>query len=180
MRRRLAAMLPTLLSAMLVPLFACAVYAAQAPFVCGTSPRNDEQQQALARWAAGQRRKAANALVLPSGYAKDNVVVVKANELNAPFSHPIDLAGKTLTFTRSGNTTFSEATGTLHFDDDRGVKLPVDENRNATFTIAGFDFPFFDRTARTLYISQLHGIYPDAAPPLLPRADFQLTDAEWL
>src|SRR5947199_9424018 len=107
MRRRLAAMLPTLLSAMLVLLFACAVYAAQAPFVCGTSPRNDEQQQALARWAAGRRGKATNALVLPSGYVKDDVAVLKANELTAPFWHPIDLAGKTLTFSRSGNATFS-------------------------------------------------------------------------
>src|SRR5260221_11245073 len=118
--------------AVLGPRSAGAALAGPVPFVCGTSPRNDEQQQALARWAAGRRQKAANALTLPSGYVKDNVAVVKANELNSPFSHPIDLAGKTLTFTRSGNTTFSEAPGPLHFDDDRGVKLPVAENRNST------------------------------------------------
>jgi hypothetical protein len=166
--------------AVLVLALAGAVHAAQTPFVCGTSPRNDEQQQSLARWAAGQRQKAATALVLPSGYAKDGIGVVEANDLITPFSHPIDLTGKTLTFSRSGNETFSEATGALLFDEDRGAKLAVDTNRNAAYTIAGFDFPFFDRTVRTIHISQLHGIYPDTAPPLLPRADFQLTEAEWL
>lgn len=171
--------LPTVLLLAVASVLHASGTSSDEPFSCGSSPENDARQRDLAQWVTARRPagKAATATT-PNGYAKDNVVVLTADDTTAPFFHLIDLRGKTLTFTRDGNQTFSESTGPLAFEDDLGTKLSVDANKNATYTIAGFDFPFFDRTTRTLYISQLHGIYPDAAPPLLPRETYQMNEAE--
>lgn len=169
----------TLLPTVLLLAVASGLHASDEPFSCGSSRENDARQRDLAQWVMARTPagKVATATA-PTGYAKDNVVVMTADDTTAPFFHLIDLRGKTLTFTRDGNETFSESTGPLAFEEDLGTKVSVDANKVATYFIGGFDFPFFDRTTRTLYISQLHGIFPEAPPPLLPRETYQLNEAE--
>lgn len=109
----------------------------------------------------------------------NGVVVLPSDDSIAPFNRPFNLAGRSLTFTRTGPESYSEQSGPLQFDDDRGTLLTLDRTtKSVVYNIAGFDFPFFGRTVRTLYVSQLLAIYLDvpALPP--PLTVYQWGDAE--
>ncbi|MBV8517935.1 MAG: hypothetical protein JO197_11095 [Acidobacteria bacterium] len=108
------------------------------------------------------------------------IYLVPADDDIAPaHGRPFNLAGKTITFTRTGSSSFRSDTTALQFDDDRGAQLTLSSaTRSTTYTIHAFDFPFFGTSTHTLYVSQLFAIYL-APPPALPGGSFvQYTDAD--
>lgn len=171
------------LTSILLLLLAAPVALAQEPFFCGTSPANDARVEALGEWLAARDADRASKGLLPASnvYAKNNVVVLPGDDSTVPFRQPFDLLGKSLTFTRVNATTFNESTGPLVWEEQFATALfSNNQTRSATYTIAGFDFPFFGRTAKTLYISQLQGIYLDPVPPVPVSSFYQYNDAEAL
>jgi hypothetical protein len=108
------------------------------------------------------------------------IYLVPADDDIAPgYGRPFNLAGKTITFTRTGSSSFRSETSALQFDDDRGAQLTLSSaTRSTTYTIHAFDFPFYGTSTHTLYISQLFAIYL-SPPPALPGGSFvQYTDAD--
>jgi hypothetical protein len=94
---------------------------------------------------------------------RKGVLLLPSDETIAPFNKQFNLTGRTLTFTRTG-ASFSETTGPLQFDEERGTLLEPDYDTYSVPYTLKFDFPFFDRTTRTLHISHLMGIYLDSQP----------------
>src|SRR5438128_97706 len=127
-----------------VLLFASAM-SAQEPFVCGTSAANDASVEARGRWIAMRESLRAAKTGSPAGngaYARNNVIVLPADDSTAPFLRAFDLTGKTLTFTHNGSESFTETTSELNYDDALGVQLPTDVGtRSGSYTLASFDFP---------------------------------------
>lgn len=166
----------------LLLLFAAAIRAEE-PFVCGTSAKNDAVVETRGHWfdMRDSFRAAKGRVPSAEAYAKNNVIVLPADDSTAPFRKPFDLIGKSLTFMRNGDDSFSESTGALVYDDVLGVQLTTDLATHSTsYTLAQFDFPFLGRTARKLYISQLHAIYLDPPPPVPVSSFKQYNDAEAL
>lgn len=114
---------------------------------------------------------------LPEVTASHGVILVPNDDTITPNLRPFNLKGKSVTFTRTGAESFRSATGPLQYDDEIGSKLALDPTTlSATYTIEGFEFPFFDTTRRTLHISRLLAIFFDAPPP--PATFRQYTDAD--
>lgn len=110
---------------------------------------------------------------------KNGIVLLPNDDTIAPFNRPFNLTGKSLTFTPAESGSFREETGPLQFDEDRGTTLVLDSaTKSATYTISGFDFPFFGEAVRTLHISQLLAIYLDPVPAPYPFSFPQYGDAE--
>lgn len=135
---------------------------------CGTSARTDEQVRQLEAFAAAREQMllSKGLHLTPNASVRSNVVVMAADDSNAPFLHPFDLNGRTLEMQRSGAQSFNVANVALAYDESLGqeVKLPAAATYVAV-PLTQFRFPFFDREATTLYVSQFNGVFLD-----VPRA----------
>ncbi|MCM2315188.1 MAG: hypothetical protein NDJ92_08560 [Thermoanaerobaculia bacterium] len=151
--------------------------AAAEPVHCGTSRANDERLRAQHR-LVNERRQI---LAVPGIAVQNNVILVPNDDTIAPLGRAFNLTGKSVTFTRTSSSSFRSETGPLVFDDDLGSQLTLDPaTRYATYTIGGFDFPFFGTSRRTLHISRYLAIYLET-PPSVASVNFrQYTDAELL
>ena len=109
--------------------------------------------------------------------ARAGVILVPNDDTIAPLTRSFELAGKSITFTRTGPSSFSSITGPLILDGERGTRLSLDPaTLSATYSIQGFDFPFFESARRTLHISRLMGIYFEPPPPAARFAQFTEAD----
>jgi hypothetical protein len=126
--------------------------------VCGTSPDMTERVQELGAWSAARARTMASKGVLAaSAVRRDNVFLLPADETNAPFRRPFDLAGRTLQFTRAGSTGFSVANVPLAYNNDTGST--VSWSGTTASVDLGFHFPFFGTTIRNVVVSQMNAIF---------------------
>src|SRR5687768_4071045 len=111
---------------------------------CGTSAaqiRSVEDSAASSRVLADA--VASKGLTLKRASLRDGVVVVPADETNAPYRRAADLAGRSLNFTRQGPTGFRANNVPLAYSDDLGSPVPLERENSAeeygTFDL-GFDF----------------------------------------
>jgi len=125
---------------------------------CGTSPvqiRSVEDAAASSRLMA--KAVASKGLAAKPAVLRDGVVIIPADETNAPWRRPVDLAGRSLTFTRQGSTGFRANNVPLAYSDDQGTLIPLDrDNGDEEYARVdlGFDFPFFDSTLREVYVTR--------------------------
>ena len=146
---------------------------------CGTSTETIELVRQAAAWSAAKAKTvAAKGLATASVAERDGMFVVPVDVTNAPYFNPFDLAGRTLVFERSGQARFAMRNEALDWNADAGAQVtlqgPIAEPY-APVTL-DFDFPFFDRTARTIYVSGNNAIYfsAPAASELRQYGDVEL------
>jgi hypothetical protein len=106
--------------------------------------------------------------------AYDGFVVLHADEAIAPFKNPIDLAGRSVTFTLQSDGTYAVANVPLQFDGEIGTLVPYEPGgRVARYTLGRFAFPFFGQSLSELTLARDGGIYPGTPPePTVPRYDW--------
>ncbi|HEX8153606.1 MAG TPA: hypothetical protein VF698_10790, partial [Thermoanaerobaculia bacterium] len=162
-----------LLSAIVV--FSLSV-AAEERFVCGTSPAEIARDEAQAQWSQARRleRLSAGEGGAAAITTRDNVVIVNADDVNAPFRRPFDLAGKSLTFTPSGDG-YSVTAGESQYDEARGALTSFGAERSIEYTLRGFELPLFGANVKKLYISRNNAI---SLEPLPADSFPQYTDLE--
>ena len=155
------ALLPVLFLSLAVPLFAATIPE------CATSPANNERLRELDAWTAAKvRQSAAKGIAKPNDVAARNgVFVLQADDLNAPFRRPFDLEGQTLVLQPRDATTFTASREPLVFDEDAGPTLALNGAASSAAVSIGFDFPFFDRVRRQLFVSAYGAIYFAAPKP---------------
>src|SRR5215212_6286408 len=142
---------------------------------CATGPETLERVRQLGEWSrARSLQREAQAKETSPVVERNGIYVIDADPTNAPFFHPVDLEGRTIVLDRRDDATFMSSTAPLAWDDDIGTPLTFDVNGSASFTLA-FDFPFFERTVRKLYVSPRNALY--LAPPRESAID-QRSDLE--
>ena len=96
---------------------------------CGTSERTNAREVQLDAFATARERlmQSKGLHLTPNATVRNNVVVLPADELTAPFFHPFDLAGRSLELQRSGAQSFNVSNVPLGYDADRGqaITLPA-------------------------------------------------------
>jgi len=131
---------------------------------CGTSERTEARELQLDAFATAREQLMLSKGLhfTPNATVRNNVVLLPADEVNAPFFHPFDLANRSLDLQRSGAQSFNVSNIALAYDADRGqaVTLPAGKTF-VQIPLTQFRFPFFDREATSLYISQFNGIFLD-------------------
>jgi hypothetical protein len=145
-------------------LLVAAAAAAGEHLQCGTSDRTNEQSRQLDAWSAAREQMllSKGARIAPNATVRSNIVVLPADDLNAPFRHPFDLGGRSLVMQRNGAQSFNVTNTALAYDDDRGVEVTLPAGKSyVEVPLTLFHFPFFDRDATTLFISEYNGIYLD-------------------
>ncbi|MEA2570361.1 MAG: hypothetical protein QOI24_2362 [Acidobacteriota bacterium] len=149
------------------PLLLVAITAAGGEHLqCGTSERTNEQVRQLDAWSTAREQMllSKGARIAPNATVQSNIVVLPADEVNAPFRHPFDLGGRSLMMQRSGTQSFNVTNAALAYDDDRGMEVTLPAGKSyVEIPLTLFHFPFFDRDATTLFVSEYNGIYLD--PP---------------
>src|SRR5213595_3930211 len=135
---------------------------------CGTSAETIERARQLGEWSRAVALQAQAKGIAPVAL-RDGIYVVDADPTNAPFFHPIDLEGRTIVLDRRDDATFMTSSAPLAWDNDSGEVVPFDPTSNTSVINLPFDFPFFDRTVRKLYVSPQHALY--LAPPRLSAID---------
>jgi hypothetical protein len=145
---------------------------------CGTDGSMPERIAALDATArardAVDRRIAANGDSSGVRRAGD-VVLVEADELNAPFFHPFDLHGREVRFTRTSDSTYSSENAAATLDADFGMPLAIPQAaHHAPYTLP-FAMPFFERTVTELHVTDYNALF--LAAPQFPQAQ-QLGDLE--
>ena len=100
-------------------------------------------------------RPTANAAV------RDNVVILRADDDNAPYHRRVDLEGKSITFTRQDAASYAAVTGPLVYDEAIGTRLdlPLGRYKFAAVTISNFELPFFGRNVKQIYVAQNNAIF---------------------
>ena len=162
-------------AAVLLLLFATNAFAQQLP-LCGSSEANDRRVEALGRWSRARLdERASKGLPLGANATIDNnVITLSADELTAPFRKPVDLAGKSVLFTRKDASTFTRQNVALAYDEDTGVLQRL-TNGTVGYTLKNFSFPFFDRSVTQLVLSGNNAIFLGTPPSVTVD---QLNDAE--
>src|SRR5688572_14052078 len=94
---------------------------------CGTSVAQTKAVEDGGAWAHARAREiSAKGMPMKTATLRDSIIIVPADDLNAPFRKPIDLEGRSLTFTRTGATGFRATAGPLSYDAAQGTRLPLD------------------------------------------------------
>lgn len=131
---------------------------------CGTSRDHIEWVRELGAWSQ-MKADAAFGKGLPAATAtrRGDLFEISADPTNAPFRHPFDLQGRTLVFERLGENAFRASSTALDWDENRGTRVTFTggETGHAQVTL-GFDFPFFDRSVRTLFVTPNNAIFLEA------------------
>lgn len=137
---------------------------------CGTSAQAIERARQLGEWSRVRARVGLESPLF-GGQAKsttsvtlrDGIYVLDADPTNAPFFHPIDLEGKTIVLDRRDDATFMASTAPLAWDYEPGNVVSFEPAGSPIVLNLPFDFPFFNKTVRRLYVSPQHALY--LAPP---------------
>lgn len=148
----------------LVALLIAAPLIGQVP-ECGTTDAREQQVEQLSRWSEARQRErmAKDGAPRASASLRENVVVLPADSINAPFRRPFDLEGRSFLFTRTGDESFKRENLALTYDDLTGAtKYQV--RGNVTHTLQRFRFPFRRREVTDLYISSFNAIFFDTPP----------------
>jgi hypothetical protein len=159
-------------------LLASTLSAAPARHGCGTDGSTPERIAALDATARARdsvdRRIAANGD--SSGVRRSgDVVLVEADELNAPFFHPFDLDGREVRFARTSASTYASQTDAGTIDADFGAPLAIPQaTHHAPYTLP-FALPFFDGSVTQLHVTDYNALF--LAAPQFPQAQ-QLGDLE--
>lgn len=130
---------------------------------CGTSPEHIQWVRELGTWSK-LKAESAFGKGFPAATAarRGDLFEISADETNAPFRHPFDLQGRTLVFERVGENGFRAHNADLDWAGSQGTRIGISgESSHAAVTL-GFDFPFFDRTVRTLFVTPNNAIYLEA------------------
>lgn len=131
---------------------------------CGTSPEHIQWVRELGTWSK-LKAESAFGKGLPAAAAsrRGDLYEIRADVTNAPFRHPFDLQGRTLVFERLGENGFRAHNTPLDWDEDRGTRVTFAGGESGhAVVMLGFDFPFFDRTVRTLFVTPNNAIYLEA------------------
>jgi hypothetical protein len=109
------------------------------------------------------RRVATNTDVPTSGVRRQgDVILVEADELNAPFFRPFNLSGREVRFTPSGTGSFSTAETAATIDPDFGTPLAIPQTTHAVEYTLPFTLPFYDRSVTKLHVSDYNALFVDA------------------
>ena len=143
------------------------------PFSCGTSGENGAFVAAAGELLQLRHARRA-AKGSPPVELRSSVFVVRADETNAPYGRPFDLAGKSIELTPAGEDAFTARVGPVEWIEDRGQELPGGATRMWSLTRP---FTIFGREVRRLYVTDRNSIHLD--PPQLPTGrqlgDWELT-----
>ncbi|MGH8514968.1 MAG: hypothetical protein ACREV8_13715, partial [Gammaproteobacteria bacterium] len=137
--------------------------AADEPLQCGTSPELVQWVHDFGAWSDLRVRAAAAKGLKPAPAAlRDNLFLVPGDDFNSPWRHRFDLEGRSLRFTRRGETGFAVSVEDLQYDGDTGIEV-ITSSGDGEYGIVSldFDFPFFDRTVRAVYPSDHNAIFID-------------------
>ena len=128
---------------------------------CATSPELNEWLREAGVWSATRaRHAAAKGLKESAATLRGDVFVLPADDTNAPFRRPFDLEGRTLVFDRQGTTGFALRNLPLEPQETDGTRLLLQTTDEPHATVdLDFDFPFFGRSVRTIYVSGNNGIF---------------------
>ena len=153
--------------------------AAAEDFACGSSIETNALVREAAVWSAARAQAmASKGLATASAAERDGVFIVPADLTNSPFLNPFDLTGRTLIFQREGATRFAMRNNALEWDSNSGALVPLQGSTNEAHATVSldFDFPFFDRTVRTVYVTGSNAIFlnPPVASELRQYGDAEL------
>lgn len=144
---------------------------------CGTTDARMRQAEDLAAWSAARQRQMMSKGARPLGNpaVRDNIVVLTADETDAPYRRPFNLEGRSLLFARKNSETFSRQTADLDYDDMTGATPKFATSGGLASYTLPFAFPFFDGTVTDVSLSQGNAIIIGSAP-VVPAEQFN--DAE--
>lgn len=129
---------------------------------CGTSPEHNQWLRELGAWSAAKARAARPRDRAIANSTRDgDIVIVPADDTNAPFRRSFDLAGRTLVFEPQGASSFLVRNVPLEWNGGEGTLVPIVAGENYGIVNLDFDFPFHGSSVRTLYVSAYNGIYFD-------------------
>jgi hypothetical protein len=142
---------------------------------CATGPATNERVRELgdySRVKAAQAKRAAAASIED----RSGVFVLQADEGTAPFRRPFDLEGKTLAFERRDAQTLAASVEPVAFDAQLGARMTITAENGAIPVDLGFDFPFYDRSVRRIWLSGFNAIYLNdpATTAIDQRGDLEL------
>lgn len=104
-----------------------------------------------------------------------DIVLVEADELNAPFFRPFELHGREVRFARTSENTYASETAAATIDADFGEPLAIPQTtHHAPYTLP-FALPFFAKSVTQLHVTDYNALF--LAAPVFPRAQ-QLGDLE--
>lgn len=137
--------------------------AAQLKHGCGTDHDIPARLAALDAKARVRASVATNGEVPVSGVRRaGDVILVEANELNAPFFRPFDLDGRAVTFTPSGPASYASSEAAAAIDPDFGAQLTIPQTTHALEYTLPFALPFYDRTVTSLNVTDYNALFIDA------------------
>ena len=133
---------------------------------CGTSPEHSQWVREAGIWSAMKAEAMlSKGATTAAATRRGDLFEVSADVTNTPFRNPFDLQGRTLIFERSGDTGFSATVAALDWDENRGSRVALGGESGQAAVTLNFDFPFFDRSVRTLFVTPNNGIYLEAPLP---------------
>jgi hypothetical protein len=143
------------------------------PFTCGTSVENSRDVRAAGEFVQLRQALRAGKGTAPTALA-NNVFTIRADDTNAPYGRPFDLAGKTVELTPAGEDAFTARVRPVEWTADRGQPLNGGATRSWNLSRP---FTIFGRQVGTLYVTDRNSIHLD--PPQLPGGrqigDWELT-----
>ncbi|HKO58859.1 MAG TPA: hypothetical protein VJ276_23530 [Thermoanaerobaculia bacterium] len=142
---------------------------------CATSPATNERVGELGAYSRAKEAQAKRAAAA-SIDDRSGVFVLQADDVTAPFRRPFDLAGKTLAFERRDAQTLAASVEPLAVDTELGARINITTENGATAVDLGFDFPFYDRTVRRIWLSGFNAVYlaDPATSAIDQRGDLEL------
>ncbi|HEV7923694.1 MAG TPA: hypothetical protein VGR02_23140 [Thermoanaerobaculia bacterium] len=149
--------------------------AAQPHLECATGPANNERVRELGAYSRVKTAQAKRATAM-SIEERSGVFVLQADDATAPFRRPFDLPGKTLAFERRDAQTLAASIQPLAFDASLGSRVGIATENGATAVDLNFDFPFYDKTVRHIWVSGFNAIYlaDPAVSAIDQRGDLEL------
>jgi hypothetical protein len=126
------------------------------------------------QWVRANKRSVSLTSAAPVAF-QDGVFVLGSDEEITPFDQPFDLENSTLDFVRKDARSFSVTAGSLNYDGDVGALLKnfAYDSSNpdwfyVPYDLTRFEFPFYSRSVRRLYLSSYRPIH-FSPPPTIER-----------
>ena len=130
---------------------------------CATSPEHNAWLREVGAWSSARARDiASKGLPAATASRRGDVYLLPADVTNAPFRRPIDLEGRTVVFQRQGSNAFAMRNIALEWETSQGNRVSLSNNAESRAMVSlDFDFPFYGRTARTVYVTGHNAIFLD-------------------